>query len=38
MRRDIERISMPKGYGLIMVIVLTLACLMVLLWMMRYYG
>lgn len=35
MRRDIERISMPKGYGLLMVIVLVLACLTVVLLMSR---
>jgi hypothetical protein len=35
MRKDIERISLPKGYGLLMVIVLALACITVLLWMVR---
>ncbi len=35
MRKDIERISMPKGYGLIMVLALALACIAVLLWMAR---
>jgi hypothetical protein len=35
MRRDSERISMPKGYGLAMVIIVVLACITVVLLMAR---
>lgn len=37
MRRDIERISMPKGYGLAMIMVLVLAGIVAVLWAARAY-
>jgi hypothetical protein len=37
MHKDLERISMPKGYGLLMVVVLALACIAVLLWVAKVY-
>jgi hypothetical protein len=32
MRRDLERISMPQTYGLIMAVIMALACITIILW------